>query len=226
MIKRQESDTTRGNAHGNAMVYILIAIALFGALTLTLSRQNDGADGQGISDEMAALYTNELIQYVASAQNVVDQMIFSGTDIGELNFVNPTSAGFNTGSNVHKVFHPQGGGLNYQEKFNSDIGVGTTYQWFVQNNLNIEWTETTANDVMIMAYNIKQNICEEINKKINGSATIPATTVDLEDIFDPDNATETAFDTTNCSDCEDYPSLCISNDAADTYGFYSILATQ
>lgn len=211
---------------GNAMVYILIAIALFGALTLTLSRQNDSADGQDISDEMVALYTNELMQYIASTQNVVDQMTFSGTDIGELDFVKPTSATFDTGSNVHKVFHPQGGGLNYQEKFNNKIGVGTTYQWFIQDNINIEWTESPSTDVMIMAYNIQESICAEINKKISGSETIPAATVDLEEIFDPDNFTETAFDTSNCPDCEDYASLCISNASADSYGFYSILATR
>lgn len=226
MIKRQESNTTCANAHGNAMVYILIAIALFGALTLTLSRQNDGADGQGVSDEQAELYALELMQYVASTQNTIDMMLSTGTEVSELDFVIPSDPAFNTGSNVHKVFHPQGGGLNYQEKFSQSISDSASYQWFIQTNLNVEWTETTASDAIMVASYIKQSICEKINERITGNTIIPALTVDIDDIFDPDNASETAFDTSNCSDCEGYSTLCVSNDSADAYAFYNIIASQ
>lgn len=208
------------------MVYVLIAIALFGALTLTLSNQNNNADGQNLDDEKVELYANELIEYIASAQNVIDMMMATGTEVSELNFVNPTSTGFNTPPHQHKVFHPQGGGFNYQEKFNNEISGGVAHQWYIQNNLNVEWTKTTQNDVIMIAYNINPEICAELNKKITGSTTIPALSVALNDIFDPDNFTETAFDTGNCSDCDGHPSLCISNSVADTFGFYDIIVAN
>lgn len=215
----------QGNAQGNAMIYVLIALALFGFLTLTLSRQNDQADGQDLSDEQAELYANELIEYVTTAQHIIDMMLSTGSEVNDLDFINPASAGFDTGSHVHKVFHPQGGGLNYSATFNKKIEASSG-AWYFQDNLNVEWTNTTGNDVILMAYNIKPEICSNLNLKITGSATIPATTVDLNAIFSPTAYTEAAFNTTNCPGCDGYPMLCISNAAVDTYGFYSIIAAQ
>ena len=83
------------NQSGNAMIYVLIALALFGFLTLTLSRSNNQADGQDIDDEQAELYALELMEYAASAQAVVDQMLFSGSEIDDLDFVIPSDPAFN-----------------------------------------------------------------------------------------------------------------------------------
>jgi len=48
---------------GNAMIYVLLAIALFGILTATLSGQNNDADGQDIDDEQIEFYASELLEY-------------------------------------------------------------------------------------------------------------------------------------------------------------------
>ncbi len=215
-----------GNAQGNAMVYILIALALFGFLTVTLSRQNDQADGQELSDEMVTLYTNELIEYTTAAGNVIEMMLATGSDVNDLDFINPASANFDTGSHIHKVFHPQGGGLNFQSSFTEEIESGAGAMWYFQDNLNVEWTDTTGNDTILMAYSINPSICENINLKITGSATIPATTVGLNAIFSPSAYTEASFNTTNCPGCDGYPILCVSNGAVDTYGLYAIIAAQ
>jgi (2Fe-2S) ferredoxin len=209
---------------GNAMIYVLIALALFGFLTITLSSQNDQADGQDIDDEQAALYANELISYVASAQQVVDMMLATGSEIDDLDFVNPTSGGFDTPPHHHKVFHPAGGGLNYVEKFSADIQNDATSVWAVNNSINVEWTPTASNDVIISSYFITKQICENINKKITGSTAIPITASPHDEYFLSTGTTD--FDTTECAICDGKPTLCVENDTNDNYTFYSIIVGQ
>lgn len=209
---------------GNAMIYVLIALALFGALTVTLSSQNNQADGEDIDNEVAALYANELLEYVASAQQVVDMMQATGAEVNDLDFVTPSEAGFNTGSNIYKVFHPQGGGLNYYETFNVKIQNDATSVWGISNNTNVEWTTTGSDDVILTAYFVKKIVCEIINKKITGSTTIPATSSPHDDYFL--SAGTEDLTVAECAGCEGYHALCVMNDTSDNYSFYNIIAAQ
>lgn len=209
-------------ASGNAMVYVLVAIALFGILTATLSSQNNQSDGQDLDDELAEFYATELIEYAAAAKNVVDQMIITGTTIDQLNFVNPTSAAFDIAPHIHKVFHPQGGGLNYLEKFSSEIETLPDGGWYIQSTKNVEWTNSTNTDIILTAHRVNKTVCEKINTIITGSTTLPALTVDIHSIFIGSSAN--TLDTITCANCEGQISLCIENDVGTHYAFYSILA--
>ena len=100
---------------GNVLVYVLIAIVLFAALSFTLSRQTDTGEAGILSEEQAEIYANQIISYSAQAKSAIDQMLFSGMDVDELDFTDPSAAGFNTGTQsdrIKRVFHPEGGGLN------------------------------------------------------------------------------------------------------------------
>lgn len=237
-IKTIENSENRQN--GNAMVYVLIALALFGFLTMTLSRSNDQADSQDISDEQAEFYATELIEYVASAQNVIEMMLATGSEItnptdpdypkpNDLNFVTPNSAGFNTPPHGHKVFHPQGGGLNYHETFNKKIQSGATSVWAINDHIDVEWTQldtdgaTPLDDVILTAYFLTKPICEIINEKITGATTIPVTANPHSDYFLATGNTD--FDTTECAGCEGFSSLCVEDSNGD-YSFYNIIATK
>lgn len=206
------------------MVYVLIALALFGFLTLTLSNQNDQTDGEGIRDEETMLYVNELLSYVGSAQQAADMMISTGTAPNNLDLVLPTAAAFNTAPHIHKLFHPQGGGLNYQEKFSENLQNGATSQWAVNNNINVEWTPSTNNDVILTAYFITQEACAAINQIITGSATIPATDSPHAEYFLSTGTT--ALNTAECAACDGYPALCVENDTTDNYSFYNIIVAD
>lgn len=223
-LKRPKNHNDRSHQDGNAMVYVLIALALFGFLTITLSSQNDQADGQNLDDEQAELYATELMFYVANAQNAVDMMLSTGSEISDLDFVIPSDAAFDTPPHYHKVFHPQGGGLNYQEKFTQTIQNGGASQWGINNNINVEWTATAANDVILSAYFITRPICEIINKKITGSTTIPVTANPHADYFLSTGTTD--FDSTECAACDGSAALCVENDTNDNYTFYNIIAAQ
>ena len=219
---------------GNAMIYVLIALALFGALTLTLSEQNDQADSDDLNQELVELYAGNLIEYAASAQNVIDQMIITGSTIDNIDFINPSSAGFNTAPNIHKVYHPAGGGLNYKgdDYLDEYWEAATERGWQHMTGQNVEWTSTTATDIMFSFMDLDQAICESINETLTGSTAIPAldTGVDLDNIFNvTDAAAAEDFDAVDCAtpaECDGYPSLCVSDDGAANFVFYNIVAAR
>ncbi|MEM8833547.1 MAG: hypothetical protein AAGB32_03295 [Pseudomonadota bacterium] len=220
------------NQRGNAMIYILVALALFGFLTLALTRQNLRSDNQNLSRERIDLYSNELIEYVGSAQQVIDMMIMSGSDANDLDFMLPTNVGFNTAPHIHKVFHPSGGGLNYLPEPSSNIlePISADAGWQYQDQINVEWTPldnlgNPTNDVLIIAHEIKRPICEYINEQITGSTTIPVLTGTIATHFVPGGGNND-FTTTECAACEGYSSLCVANNAQTAYSYYTILEAR
>ncbi len=209
---------------GNAMVYILIALALFGFLTVTMSRQNQQSDNRTLTKENINLYVNDIIEYTAAAEQVINIMLASGAEISDLDFTTPTEAGFDTPPHIYKVFHPQGGGLNFVAAPNEAIQNGAASVWEFQNNINVEWTPTAANDIILSAYFIDQQICERLNEKITGDATIPVTASPHAEYFL--NTGTTDFDTTECAACDEMPVLCVENNTNDNYTYYNIIAVQ
>ena len=213
------------NQSGNAMIYVLIALALFGFLTLTLSRSNNQADGQDIDDEQAELYALELMEYAASAQAVVDQMLFSGSEIDDLDFVIPSDSAFNTPPHHHKVYHPQGGGLSYKFELPEAISNITNASWRLMTTQNTEWTPTSNSDVILTAIYIPKIICENINRKITGSIAIPSIT-NILSTFSEGVSTDSDLTILNCPECEGKTNLCVINSSNDRYAYYNIIAAQ
>lgn len=210
---------------GNAMIYIIIAIALFGALTLTLSRQGEQADGEDIADEQIAFYVTELSNYPAAMKNAVDQMIMSGSSVTDLDFATPNQASYDTAPYIHKVFHPEGGSVTYKPNFSSRIERDGAAGWYVQDGIHVEWTPTASNDVLLSAVHIDEDVCAAINKQITGSTTIPPVTGELNAHFIND-ATQTDLDATTCPTCGEYPSLCVSNIGADEFAYFNIITAR
>ncbi len=236
---------------GNALIYVLIAIALFGALSFTLGRQTDTGEVGTISDEKAELYATQLISYAAQAKQIVDQMIFTNTDIDDIDFVLPSVAAFNTPPHIDKMYHPEGGGL-MQGKIPAAImttGVAAPPSgWYLGRFNNVEWTalaqgntagpgltEAPWEEVILVAYQINQQVCEKINEKINGSTAIPTMTDSIKETMIDDATvgygagTNTDLTTDGgdiCPDCDNMTTLCVENQAQTAYGFYTILADQ
>lgn len=221
---------------GNALIYVLIAIALFAALSFTLGRQTDTDEAGALSNEKAELYATQLISYATQAKSAVDQMIFTGSQINDLIFMLPTDANFNTAPHIHKVYHPEGGGLNPGRIPDEAVDQNTTDPvagWYMGRFNNVEWTASAGMDVFLVAYQINQRVCELINEKINGSIAIPTMADSIRETMiddalytgtNVDLTTDTAGDI--CEDCHNVSSLCVENQAGNAYGFYTILADQ
>lgn len=221
---------SRSGVRGNALIYVLIALALLGALTMLLSKQ--GTESDDTSYEKTELQVAKLTAFAASAKDVVDKMMMSGTTIGNLNYVMPGAAGYDTAPHYNKVFHPDGGGLNYptidSNIFDTSLaapGAG----WFIGRFNNVEWTPTTAQDILLVARGVSQSACANIDKKITGSSTIPTMVVAGSPLAYLISASLTGtpnldFTKTVCPACDGYPALCISDGA--NYNYYVLISGQ
>ena len=227
------------NERGNALIYVLIAIALFAALSFTLSRQTDTGEAGQISDQKAEILATQIISYAAQAKSAVDQMIFTGARIDDLDFIDPSNVGFNTGTQKaisNRVFHPEGGGLVKGRLANealTDNIADPPAGWYIGRFNNIEWTGAN-DDVILTAYQIDRTICEKINESITGSSTIPTMLDSIrETLIDDSFYTGTNVDLTTdplvvsiCPDCHEMGSLCVENQAQNAYAFYTVIADQ
>ncbi len=229
--KRQQDFSTES---GNALIYVLIAIALFAALSFTLGRQTDTSEAGTVSDEKAELYATQLISYAAQARSSVDQMLFTAaSDIDDLNFIAPTDAAFDTAPNIHKVHHPQGGGLNpgtIPAEIVTQVTADPEPGWYLGRFNNVEWTASASDEVILVAYQINEKVCGLINKKINGLITIPTMTDSLRNtlidgtLHGGTNVELTTDGGDICPDCENMGSLCVQE--GGIFGFYTIIADQ
>ena len=223
---------------GNAMIYVLIAIVLFAALSMTLGRQTDTGEASDISDGKEELYATQIITYAAQAKSAIDQMQFSGTKIPTFDFTLPSQAGFNADPTITKVYHPDGGGLNpgtlparAVDQNIADPVAG----WYMGRFSNVEWTKTSAQDVILVAFQISERVCQKINEKVTGSTAIPQLTTSIRVVAIDDSiyagGTNTDFMTDpnnvpNCAACHHKGSLCVEDSAGGTYGFISVLTDQ
>lgn len=216
---------------GNAMIYILIALVLLAALTMLITRLDDSASGQDLSSEQAELMTTKAVAFAGSAKNVVDQMLMSGTNINNLSFVTPNQSSYDTAPHINKVFHPDGGGFNLGI-VDSNVFTGATTApvpgWYMGRFNNVDWTPTSANDVLFVAHGISQTVCANLNKKITGATTIPALTgiANAAALFVDYSVSGVAnldFTAAQCASCEGYPSLCVSNAGGTEWTYYNII---
>ncbi len=221
---------------GNALIYVLIAIALFAALSMTLGRQTDTGEASSLSDEKAELYATQLISYAAQAKSAVDQMSFSGTDIDDLDFALPGSGTYDAGTMANKtkrVYHPDGGGLlagRLPPEATPYTGSDPAAGWYMGRFNNIEWTKTTGTDVILVAYGIDERVCASINEKVKGLSNIPQMGGTIRNLMIDDvyhtgvNADLTTLPGSPvCADCDNVSSLCVEDQAGDIFGFYTVL---
>ncbi len=224
----QINNSLKNKQSGNALIYVLIAIALFAALGFTLARQNQNSNTNEIDAAKADLYALEIITYATQAKSVIDQMSFTGSEIDDLIFTLPSEASFNNAPLIHKVFHPQGGGLtpdNIPAKAINEINHVEVAGWYLSKFNNVEWTDSASTDVILTAYQIAKPVCEAINEKITGLKTIPALTNDMSNHL-IDTATNNDLDIATCAACEGYMSLCVSNPTVTAFSFYTVVADR
>lgn len=229
---------------GNALIYVLIIIALFAALSFVLARQGGTSETSRLSEEKIELYATNILQTAAQIQTAMDQSYYTGTEIGEMDFILPSDAAFNTAPNINKVFHPEGGGVTLPrlpgEAIN-EVNTDPVPGWYLGRFMNVEWTESEYTDVILTAHQLSEAVCEEINRKITGSPAIPVMGGDNKTFLideslhsgsnpapttppNPPAAPTSKFLATDCPNCEGHPQICVTD--GSIYSFYSIVAQR
>ncbi len=182
--------SNRAGERGNVLFLILIAVALFAALSYAVTQSTRSGSGDS-SGEKNLIGSAQLAQYPAGVRTAVVRMILGGVPVEELRFDPPSS--YTTGdysSNPellkYNVFHPTGGGAIFQAAPADVLAPGFSGEWIFSSQFQIEGvgsTEasagTTGNDIIAFLPGVTQSVCRKLNDElgiIDNTATnkIPA----------------------------------------------------
>ena len=215
----------KNNENGNVLVYVLIAVGLMAAITFAVSRDGGGQQAERMDDTRADLLATQLIQHVASAEQVIYHMTQWGTDYADLKFDLPGTVDYNTDV-TNQVYHPQGGGLQVPT-YSDDVFEGSaTRGWQWQNLTNVEWSPTIATDLIYSFVDVSRPICEKINEELLASSAVPIMDGGLSNRFIHDVMPNGDFAVSVCTECENIKSMCVSHQTGTRYAFYTIIGSR
>lgn len=158
---------------GNALFLILIAVALFAALSYAMTRSGAGGGG-GISNETAELNAAAIIQYAGQVGQAVDRLLVLGacTDT-QLSFENNIVTGYAYanlpgGDKSCHIFDVAGGGVDFKKPppgANQGEDWLFTYARFVKLNGDTGLTAASTDLIMVLP-NITLALCKKLNAKL------------------------------------------------------------
>lgn len=226
---------------GNVLFLILIAVALFAALSYAVTSSTNSGGGDA-NEESALVNSAAVTQYPASIKTAILRMqVSKGLSPLNLKFDLPPFASLVTSE--EGVFHPDGGGATYAQA-PVDVMVGTgplatnaTGEWFFNYDFEIENVSTTAastdgNEIIAFLPGITEAICEKINEEL-GITGIPATsaTLNVDVLMDdassytPSTAAPSANmigDTLGATALDGKPYGCFDNNSTE-YVYYHVI---
>jgi len=169
-VERNMSDKQKWDKEsGNVLFLILIAVALFAALSYAVTQSSRGG-GAGSSSEAALIASAQLTQYPASLRTSVLRMMVGGTDVSELLFNAPSDfAALDTATlRARAVFHPHGGGATYMGT-TPDLIAGVEAErgyWFFNNNLAIQNIGLDDEELTAFLPGVSLGVCRSLNRSV------------------------------------------------------------
>jgi hypothetical protein len=228
----------RQSEKGNVLFLILIAVALFAALSYAVTQSTRSGGGSG-DNETALINSAQITQYPASVRTAVVRMIIGGTDYANLEFNAPSAYSDLTGTAVG-VFHPQGGGATYVQAPASLMATGSPGTWHFNGEFEVVdvGTSTAAdsagNEVMAFLPGITQTLCNRINQELGISGDVN-TAADVSTEFETDMvndgtpyslpAGEEVLGDAGTPALQGQPFGCFQNNSAE-YVYYHVLIEQ
>jgi len=173
----------RSGERGNVLFLILIAVALFAALSYAVTQSTRSGSGDA-SSETNLINSAQLASYPAGVRTAVVRMVIGGVAVDNLNFDTPANA---TSDFEYNVFHPTGGGAVYQIAPKDLMDPSASGEWIYSSQYEIEdvgQTTGTITGTEIIAFlpGVTRNVCKKLNDEVgittaNGANTdgIPGT---------------------------------------------------
>lgn len=184
----------RNSEKGNVLFLILIAVALFAALSYAVT-QSTRSGGGDTKRETSLISGAQITQYPASIKTAIIRMSISkGVTDSNLWFNIPSGGNYtgnvasgDIGSTYNQdnfVFHASGGGATYQKAPEGVLlGGNNSRDWYFNANFNVQDVGTSQAEVVAYLPYIEQNVCSSINEQLGLGSDIPDdTTVDIADI--------------------------------------------
>jgi hypothetical protein len=159
--------------NGNAIVMILIAIALFAALGVAFSNTSR-TSSSFITDEEAKAYANQIIAYGNEVKSAVKRLQLRGCSDTEISFENNIVSGYeNPNSPPDKschIFDVAGGGLQWKSPNAKSQTSPINYRIngaHEISNIGKNCSSSECNELLIFLGSLNENICIKINNSQN-----------------------------------------------------------
>ena len=164
------------NSSGNILFLILIAVALFAALSYAVT-QSSRSGGGDASKEQADLAAADLISYLTSMENSIMRMrVTGGCSENQISFETPlTGSGYDythspASPDSCKVFHTSGGGIPFREDIKwFDAALYPSYQtyatWYT-GSYNVQNIGSASSDLLAYIYPMNKAVCNAVNRKL------------------------------------------------------------
>lgn len=198
-MKLNQNVQGRNGESGNVLFLILIAVALFAALSYAVTQSTRSGAGD-TNSETNLISSAQLTQYPAGIRTSVVRMLIGGVAVEELLFSTPsdfTLTQFTATDAVgdtfraRGVFHPQGGNATYQYAPGDVLSVPTTpvtgYQmgrWYYNaiaqiQNIGLTDGSDVSSDVVAWLPYVSNGVCRRLNEElgIDGIPTEAAVSV-------------------------------------------------
>lgn len=165
---------------GNVLFLILIAVALFAALSYAVTQSS--RSGSDASRETNVINTSTLTQYPNQVRTAVLRLVIAGTDPTALQFNSPEE--FDTATYTkfvpeRSVFHVKGGAAAYQiipAKLHATATTDTNWIYsmaFRVKGLGTDNTDGSGNELMAFADDLSDTMCSRLNQDLGWGAEIP-----------------------------------------------------
>lgn len=176
----------RYQENGNILFIILIAIALFAALSFTVTNVNRGG-GAGVSKEQLNIEATDALAYATRMKSAIDILYGrNGISEADLNFSHPDAPSeygdpFDTGANPieNQIFATEGGGITYETPnplIRSNPNDTSGWEFLATSRApEVGFDDTT--DLLAVIPNVSEDFCESINILLGYTpGTIPSDT--------------------------------------------------
>jgi hypothetical protein len=173
-----DRSTHRQAEKGNVLFLILIAVALFAALSYVVT-QSTRSGGGSTEREKNILGSAQMTQYPTALRTAIIRMVLGGVAVENIKFNAPGSFGSISVSQL--VFHPQGGGAGHQDATADLSATGNSnLPWYYNANFHVPGIgidTAGGNDIIAFLPNVSSGVCRQVNEELGintTSCTAPA----------------------------------------------------
>jgi len=157
------------NQKGNVLWFILITIALFGALAAVISRNSSSVNQSG-NIEKARIAAAALLRHSKSVENTVQKMILNGVSESDLDFVAISANHDNPNCSAAEceVFNVAGGGIAYKSPAKIINNSSYSGNWLVSSQ-NLVYQQgcdalsSSCTELLLLAADIPKSVCLQVN---------------------------------------------------------------
>jgi len=152
---------------GNVIVFILIAVVLFGALSFTVMRGSSSGTSM-MTNEQAYTSARQIMAYGNDVQQAVRRIGLRGIADTGISFANPiVTAGYDNAACTTpgcRVFDAAGGGLAW---VSPSPGLNDGTEWLYTTNQIPGVGATTGAELMLLLRNVPLTVCGKINEIVS-----------------------------------------------------------